>query len=405
MKHISKFMLLPLLALPLMFTSCDQDDDDNPTLDLSHLSEGFVLNVPANAANNTYDLAAASSMELTCSSPNYGGVPYGVRYYVQVAIDPAFANDSTVAHTELSTSYNSAKMDVDAAEINTAVVDLFKANHPDEDYPNSPRPLYVRLRAVLDGQGSLGQTYSNVITLPSVLATYVAPPATYPDNLLVIGSNVGTAWSTWQKVTPVYGVAGEYYTIVYVPANGQLKWGTFENDWRGYNRLTSITDNAGAKITESGDGNSNMIFGNAGWYVLHFVCTLNGSSATYALTVEPGKVYVIGNGTGDWTDGNAAWECKAPADQTGFWESPAFTASGELRAYIKVPGLDWWRTEFTLYKGTTVYFRDFDIPDSWAQGASEKAKPAKSDPENYSITVQPGQKMYVSFDSGTGYIK
>ena len=96
MKKIFKFMLLPALVLPLLFTSCDEDRDSNPTLDLSHLAEGFVLNTPALAENNTYDFYNAKNLVLTCSQPNYGGVPYPVKYYAQVSIDPAFVNDPNV---------------------------------------------------------------------------------------------------------------------------------------------------------------------------------------------------------------------------------------------------------------------------------------------------------------------
>ena len=89
MKKIFKLMLLPALVLPLLFTSCDEDRDSNPTLDLSHLAEGFVLNTPALAENNTYDLKSAKKLVLTCSQPNYGDAPYAVRYYAQVSLDPA----------------------------------------------------------------------------------------------------------------------------------------------------------------------------------------------------------------------------------------------------------------------------------------------------------------------------
>ena len=104
MKKIFKFMLLPALVLPLLFTSCDEDRDSNPKLDLSHVADGFVLNTPALAENNTYDLKSAKSLKLTCSQPNYGGIPYVVRYYVQVSIDPKFVSDPTATHTELATS-------------------------------------------------------------------------------------------------------------------------------------------------------------------------------------------------------------------------------------------------------------------------------------------------------------
>ena len=63
-------MMPVLLALPMLFASCDKDDDSNPTLDLSHVSEGFVLNTPAYAENNTYDLSRSESVNLTCSQPN-----------------------------------------------------------------------------------------------------------------------------------------------------------------------------------------------------------------------------------------------------------------------------------------------------------------------------------------------
>jgi hypothetical protein len=102
--------LFSMLAMVVFgFASCDEDRDSNPTLDLSHVDEGFVLNVPAYAANNTYDLAAATNLTLTTSQPNYGGVPYAVRYYVQVAIDQTFLTDTTATHKELSTSYTTAK--------------------------------------------------------------------------------------------------------------------------------------------------------------------------------------------------------------------------------------------------------------------------------------------------------
>lgn len=188
MKYIKNIMMLTLFVLPFLFASCDKDDDSNPTLDLSHVAEGFVLNVPAYAENNTYDLAMSDGVQLSCTQPNYGdGVPYVVRYFVQVSIDPTFAEGNKDAkYTELSTSSTKAKFMANAIELNNALVDLYQEANPDADIP-STMPVYIRLRAIIDGSmiENLGETFSNVITLPSVRAEYKAPDVEYPANLYV----------------------------------------------------------------------------------------------------------------------------------------------------------------------------------------------------------------------------
>ena len=146
-------MMLPLMVLPLIFASCDTDDGSNPTLDLSHVSEGFVLNTPAYAENNTYDLINSEGVWLTCTQPNYGGgVPYVVNYYVQVSLDPTFAQgNADAAYTELPSSYNLAKMQVNARELNDAVVELYQKAHPDAVTVPEKVTTYIKLRACIDG--------------------------------------------------------------------------------------------------------------------------------------------------------------------------------------------------------------------------------------------------------------
>lgn len=380
--------LFALLAMvTLGFTACETDNDSNPTLDLSHVGEGFTLNTPANAQNNTYDLANAKSVELTCSQPNYGGMPLMVRYYVQVSLTEDFAS-----YKELATSYTKAKMAVNAREINDAMVELFQEANPDTDYPATPRPLYIKLRAVIDGTDNMGETYSNVITLPSVLASYQAPEATFETQLYVVGQAIGEAWSTWKPVPQIYDMPGCYYTVVYVPEGTGFKWGAYEQDWRGYDRIRNWDDVAGADVSASSDGN--IVFANGGWYTLFFEAEIVGSSVQYDLHILPAEVYVIGNSMGgNWNVADPTLALQAPADQTGDWVSPAFTGSGELRAYVNVPGYDWWRTEFTLHNGE-VYWRDVNIIDSWSELGSD-----------YAVQVSPGQCLYVNFDSNTGEVR
>ena len=396
MKKIFKFMLLPALVLPLLFTSCDDDRDSNPTLDLSHVADGFVLNTPAVAENNTYDLISAKSLRLTCSQPNYGGVPYSMRYYVQVSIDPAFVSDGTATHTELATFYRTADMQVNATEINNAIVALFQAANPDTSVPEE-MPVYIRLRAVIGDatDTSLGETFSNTITLRSVKATYEAPDAKFTDNLYLIGSSIQTPWKSWKPIPKVFGMEGNYYGVIYLPAGGEFKWGTENNDYRGINRLKEINDEAGAVISAGEE--QNIKVANAGWYTLHFKgkITEDKKNIDWTLSVYKTQVYLIGAciGQSEWgfADDTAL---TPPDDPSGEWVSPAFTASTELRVSVKVGSLDWYSTEFTVHNGE-VFWRKYDMPNNWAETMGA----------DYSVTTAPGKKLYVNFDTNKAEVR
>ena len=391
-------MLLPALVLPLLFTSCDEDRDSNPTLDLSHLAEGFVLNTPALAENNTYDLKSAKNLVLTCSQPNYGDAPYAVKYYAQVSIDPAFVNDPTTTHTELATyAENASNLEFNASEANDAIVSLFQAANPDTSVPEE-MPIYIRLRGVISGtlNQTLGETYSNVITLPSVKATYEAPDAKFTDNLFLIGDGIQTSWQSWKAIPKVFGLEGNYYGVIYLPAGGEFKWGTENNDYRGINRLKEINDEAGAGISAGEE--QNIKVANAGWYTLLFKgkITEDKKNIEWTLSVYPTKVYILGGSvemSGTWAFDDA-YALTAPADKNGKWVSPAFTASAELRAAVKVGDLDWYSTEFTVYKGN-LFWRRYDIVNSWTE----------TEGADYSVTTQVGQKLYIDFDNYTAEVK
>ena len=388
-------MLLPALVLPLLFTSCDEDRDSNPTLDLSHLAEGFVLNTPALAENNTYDFYNAKNLVLTCSQPNYGGVPYPVKYYAQVSIDPEFVNDPNVTHKELATyAENPSSLDFNAYEANKAVVSLFRAANPEANIPEK-MSVYIRLRAVIGGtlNQTLGETYSNVITLPSVKATI--PDAKFTDNLFLIGSSIQTPWESWKPIPQVEGLDGNYYGIIYVPAGGEFKFATEINDELGYNQIKEIVDEAGAGIS-AGD-NQKIKVANAGWYTLHFKGTISKDkkNINWTLTVYKTQVCLIGACIGQETWGFADDTALTPPDDpNGEWVSPAFTASKELRVSVKVGDINWYSTEFTVHKGD-VFWRMKNMPNNWAETMGS----------DYSVTTTPGKKLYVNFDTNKAEVK
>lgn len=395
---------LVLLAIAgLALTSCEKDDASNPTFVPG--VESFQLNVPANATNNTYDLSAAESINLTCVQPNYGGVPYVVRYFVQMSLDKTFGTNADAIYRQLDTYYTTASMNVDAVEINNAIIDMFREANGDVPYPEESRPVYVRLMAtpVTVANVPLDTVFSNVIELPKVLATFIPPTLTYPSSLYLVGSSIGDGadkgyWSYWKMMAPVFGnepaTQGDFYSIIYVPDGGMFKWGESEGDWRGYDKVAEFDDQAGAGVHEAAN-DGNIQFDKGGWYLVYVTSKLGASAVAYTFHIYPAHAYIIGAAAGGaWNDGDANWELTAPADGKGQWVSPAFAGSGELRAYIKVPGLDWWKTEYTLYKGT-LYWRTVNIPDNWASNVGAE----------YSVNCETGQRLYVDFNISTGEVK
>lgn len=396
MKKIFFSLLAPAISL-MFLASCEKDTDSNPTFHEN--TTGFVLNTPSWAAEgNIIDLANSETLEFTTTQPDYGGAPYVTQYAVQVGIDaPASASAALTEaeanawnYIELATTYNNAKMNVDGSEINDAVLSLYKAANNDEE-PTSAMPVYVRLKAHIDGQDSLGICYSNIITIPNALATAKPVELTLPTALYTCGSFIGTSWSTWKPMHSVYGMDGCFFDVAYIPANGQFKWGTYEQEWLGYSSFTSVTDEASSGVAEAAS-DGNIQISNAGWYVIYIESTIVGKKIEYALTIYPAACYIIGAcAGGSWTDSEDAWAMTAPADGTGKWVSPAFSGGGELRAYAKVGSYDWWRTEFTLYNGN-LYWRTVDIPNNWAENVGS----------DYSVNGSTGQKLSISFDNGEG---
>lgn len=380
MKNIYRSLLLAAVACLPLFTSCDDDNDSNPTISFP---ETFVLNTPEFAANNVYDLPAATSVNLTTNQPNYGGWPAAVTYAVQISLDDTEEKE----WTELSTTYPSTKIDIKATELNAAILDLYRTAHDDAD-PEGEMPLYVRLRAFLADTGEhYGEVFSNEIML-NVLSYDTPSDVTLPTSVFVCGSTIGTAWNTWKPLAPVFGKEGRFYTLIYAD---QFKWGYKANDWFGYDLINEIDNQVeGLEITGADDGN--IVFSQPGWYTIEFIIKIVGNDLVVKMVVGPGAAGVTGNAydPDSWTSANMT----APATKDGDWTFSGFTATGELRAFIVVPGEDWWRTEFTLFEGN-IFWRTVDIPQNWAENVGEE----------YSVEVGPGKTLKINFDNNTGTVE
>ena len=193
MKKILLGMLLPVLTLVLV-TSCEKDMDSNPTFHEN--TTGFVLNMPANAANNVLDLLTTDQLTFTTSQPDYGGIPLSTNYDVEISFEDFSAEEPVYKVVASSTS---ATIKVSGSRLNDAVITMFQDANEGVTYPsNEVKDLYVRLHANVNGM-ELGSCYSNVIKI-QVIATYQAPSITLPEDIYVCGSSIGTAWTTWRPM-------------------------------------------------------------------------------------------------------------------------------------------------------------------------------------------------------------
>ena len=384
-----KKILFPLFALSaLLFvgTSCDEDRDNNPSLNTEGLE--LVLNVPSYAANNTYDLESSDYIVLTTSQPDYG-------YTAAVTYTTYISLDGETFYT-IPTTSTTAKIYVPCDEINDILVE---AAGDDIDLNAEPVAVYVKISAIITAVGDETYVESNTITLPSVQAYVPDVTLSLPTEMYIIGGfPASNSWGTWVELHAPYSSEGYFYGVIYMNGGDNFKIGT-EAAWTdgtyfGYDGAT-FEDEAGASIVE-GDDSGNIKVENSGWYVIVVKATLGTSSISYTVYFREAAVYVIGNTVDtSWSD---SYAFTAPSDETGEWSFSDFTGSGELRMYVDcgTSSISWWQSEFTIYAGDgSLYYRVEDIPSSWADDKGS----------DYSWTVGPGNTVYLDFTNGTGRVE
>ena len=379
MNKFFNILLLSALTLPF-FTACESDTDSNPVF---HEATEFVLNEPAYAANNTYDLGiAGTTVQLTCNQPDYG-FPVATTYAVQVTFDESFEEENYI---ELGSTFTNTHIAIEAAELNSSLLELWSTQHEGEDVPTEAISIYVRLRAVVSGQ-NIGKILSNTICLSKVKMNN-EETLSLPEYMWLAGTM--SDWS-WVTMAPVYGLEGQYYRIVYLEDGGSFKFGTKEGEWLGYNdsRLT-VNDNANAGVSgDNNDGNIQVTKG--GYYLITMKTVAKGNDYAFTMNIAPAKVYIIGACEG----GNWALldEWMFTDKGNGILVSPALVVAGEVRMCVDA-GIDWWRTEFTLKSETEIHYRNMNIIDSWTEAGAD-----------YSIAGAPGMVIELNFNAGTGEVK
>lgn len=388
MKTILKSTLL-LLGAAFMFAACSDDRDANPVLTAP--SE-FVLNTPA-IANNNIDLANSETITLTTSQPNYG-FPASTRYKVQVATKADMSNAKELSAIESATVIN-----VDAAELASTLTSIYLEGDEtltEDDFPKNHIPVYLRLKAYMitsTGNAVDGtEVLSNVVTLKDVNLRYSLAPVTAPEHVYLVGNFNDWKWDdTAPEMVHVYGTDNVYWRLVWIDDAG-IKFNS-DKSWDGNEvGFAGITINAeselGDKIVESG---GNIAATETGWYLMVVTATVEGRNILYDVTFNKPEVWLIGSvtPTSGWDEKMDGCLFSIPTAKDGEFVSPAFANDAAedsgVRAYVKVPGYDWWKSEFMVF--------DKKIEYRGTGGDQDR------------VVASAGQKLYLNFSNDTGDIK
>ena len=377
MKKILKSALLIMMGL-VMFTSCEDDNDSNPIV---KTPTEFHLNTPALAATNI-DLTNSSAIVFTCSQPNYG-FPASTMYKVQVSL-----KEDMTDFVELDQSFPNTVCSVDAAILASTLTTMeLNAGKSEADFPMDVK-VYVRMRAYMttDTGSPVADTeiLSNVICLENVHLNYSLAPVTTPEHLYVVGGFCGWDWGNSFEFVPVYDHPEMYWRMVWIDEAG-VKINTaqeWDGNQKGYNDITVAGDLAG-NISTNDDGN--ICSTTPQWYLMVVTASVSGRDIKYTVEFNEPNVYLIGDTFGGWDELMAGSKFDVPTTMDADFVSPAFKADGEIRAYVKVPGKDWWRSEFIVLKGDIAYRGNGGDQDR--------------------VTGKAGQKLYLNFSTGKGSVK
>ena len=384
MKNIIKSALLVVMSLTLM-TACSDDNDSNPSI---QTPTEFKLNTPA-LVNTPIDLANSSKIMLTCSQPNYGYTA-SVQYTVQVATDEKMTDA-----VELSETSNSAKVAIDAASLASTLTNIYvQKGKTEADFPMDVK-AYFRLKAnIVTSNGNVvegTEILSNVVSLNNIHLLFSLPAVNLPKNVYVTGSFCDWDWAKSFDMVQVYGTEDTFWRLVYIDDSG-IKLNT-ATEWNGSEvGFAGITVSGDCK-DEIIDKDGNIASSKPGWYLVIVTTSVVNREIHYDVQLNKPTIWLIGPAAGstDYAEEAEGWSFTVPTTKDGDFVSPAFAGSvpggdGDgVRMYVKVPGHDWWHSEFVVLSDKIEY----------RATGGDQARAAGS----------AGQKVYLNFAKGTGEIK
>lgn len=330
MKKIFSYAMM-LLASAFVFTSCEDDNNSNPTL-VNPTS--FTINNPS-VGEGVVDLLLSKSVDLTWSQPKYTepNAPTIVTYTVQVGTANTFKTEYDINlspeenkaagadYASLLETYTTCSVDFPTADVAKA---LMQINQWTEEEVPAVTNVYVRVKAAVQNatKQEFGTIYSNVVSFKA--APYYIELADAPIVMwYLVGNHFGGKWGSdigatalpmfvkpdfsYDKVTGTgeityvnYFITGDYEGNECGTAGFKIQPATFNWD------LGLTGDNAKKGVIiyrNKGDDGGHIVAPADGYYIIT-VNTANpsGKMEPYEGPVPfTGKVCLSGS-FNDWSD-------------------------------------------------------------------------------------------------------
>ena len=198
MKKIFSYALM-MIATMVAFTSCESDQDSNPTL---ITPTEFTVNNPS-VGDALVDLEKSTSVQLTWSQPKFTtmNAPLSAQYQVQLSTTGNFtkqyddeAEDNSAADfIAIDETSTSCKVDVPTKDIAKC---LQKLTRWEENAVPAEQKVSVRIRAFVANASmeTLSEVCSNVVSFNAV-PYYVELKDAVPTMWYLVGNMFGAKWA------------------------------------------------------------------------------------------------------------------------------------------------------------------------------------------------------------------
>ena len=368
MKTIFKSTRLLAAAGLFVLSSCDDDNESNPTL---AMPTQFVLNDPA--ITGAIDLQKSQSVVLTWSQPrpyNDFDAPVVPTYKVEIsptnsfnkAYDPNAEDNTGADFFVMDESYNNGQN----VELNTENIDRWLVmlnGWADASAMPSVLDLAVRVKAAIVDAGfhEYNAIYSNVVNLKSVPYYIELKPAA-PIIWYMVGSCIGNAsWSNdangvGNGLVPMFLVPNEQSDAAtgggmttftgYFPEEGQFKFFLTPGDWNTQLNYTNVKT-PGSFIGDYDGDNHNIAILEKGYY------TSNLDTKSNEMTIDKyeGNVNVypqlcVAGTFNEWSDSEMTPVFTLDGCENHLWK---FEVNGGDKLKVKIPGS--WETNWGYKSG------------------------------------------------------